>query len=225
MVNSVTASSLAQDVTSTTKSSNKLSQDFDDFLVLLTTQMQNQDPLSPMESTEFTNQLVGFSQVEQQINQNQKLEQMLSLQLSSMSTTALGYVGMEVSHLGDGAYYDGESPMPINYVINGDAVDAKLRVVNEDGNIVKTISLDTTGSNETIWDGTNEFSDNVAAGNYTFRVDALDKSGEAVDADTAVTGEVVGIEAQDGIVQLLLKGDYIVPMGSVLTAKNPITEG
>jgi flagellar basal-body rod modification protein FlgD len=224
MVDSVTASSLAQDVASTQKTSQKLSQDFDDFLVLLTTQMQNQDPLSPMDSTEFTNQLVGFSQVEQQINQNEKLEQMLSLQLSSMSTIALDYVGMEVSYIGNSAHYNGEDPVAIRYVINGDAVDAKLRVLDEKGNIVKTIKLDTTGDNDVIWDGTNDEGNAIDAGNYTFRVDALDSDDGAVQVSTAVPGEVVGIEAQDGIVQLLLEGDYIIPMGSVITAREPITQ-
>jgi flagellar basal-body rod modification protein FlgD len=66
--------------TSTAASSAKLTQDYNSFLKLLTTQMQNQDPLSPMESTEFTNQLVQFSQVEQQISQNTKLDKLVSLQ-------------------------------------------------------------------------------------------------------------------------------------------------
>ena len=67
---SINAGQLAAQQQTLQGQSNKLSEDFDDFLVLLTTQLQNQDPLSPMESTEFTNQLVSFSQVEQQINQN-----------------------------------------------------------------------------------------------------------------------------------------------------------
>jgi flagellar basal-body rod modification protein FlgD len=66
--------------TSTEASSAKLTQSYDSFLKLLTTQLQNQDPLSPMESSEFTNQLVQFSQVEQQISQNTKLDKLVSLQ-------------------------------------------------------------------------------------------------------------------------------------------------
>jgi len=56
-----------------------LASNFDTFLQLLTTQLQNQDPLSPMDSTEFTNQLVLFSQLEQQINQSKKLEQLVGV--------------------------------------------------------------------------------------------------------------------------------------------------
>jgi len=224
MVDSVTASSLAQDVASTAQTQQKLSQDFDDFLVLLTTQMTNQDPLSPMDSTEFTNQLIGFSQVEQQINSNEKLEQLLSLQLSSMSTIALDYMGMEVSYIGNGALYNGEDPIAIRYVINGEAEEAKLRVLNEDGDIIKTIDLDTTGDNEIIWDGKNENGDSAPSGNYTFRIDALDSEGLGVEVSTAVPGRVNGIEAQDGIVQLLLEGDFIIPMGSVITAREPANQ-
>src|SRR6478735_4764848 len=65
--------------TSTAASSAKLTQSYDSFLKLLTTQLQNQDPMSPMESSEFTNQLVQFSQVEQQISQNSKLDKLVSL--------------------------------------------------------------------------------------------------------------------------------------------------
>jgi len=74
MVTTTSISGLTTDAQKTTASKASLSQDFDDFLQLLTTQLQNQDPLNPMDSNEFTNQLVQFSQVEQQINSNQKLD-------------------------------------------------------------------------------------------------------------------------------------------------------
>lgn len=76
----------------------KLAEDFDQFLNLLTTQLQNQDPLNPMDSNEFTNQIVQFSQVEQAINTNQKLDSLVSLQLASISGAALNYVGMDISY-------------------------------------------------------------------------------------------------------------------------------
>src|SRR5262249_32024485 len=70
--------------------------DFAQFLTLLTTQLQNQDPLNPMDSAQFTNQLVMFSQVEQQINANQKLDSLVALGVSNGLSAALGYVGLDV---------------------------------------------------------------------------------------------------------------------------------
>ena len=73
----VTAADVANLGNNTNAASASLASDFDNFLVLLTTQLQNQDPLNPTDSTEFTNQLVQFSQVEQGINTNQKLDALL----------------------------------------------------------------------------------------------------------------------------------------------------
>ncbi|MEO0962032.1 MAG: flagellar hook capping FlgD N-terminal domain-containing protein, partial [Pseudomonadota bacterium] len=76
--------------------SSKLNTDFDTFLTLLTTQLKNQDPLEPLDSSEFTNQLVQFSSVEQNIATNQNLEQLLNLTFANFATDAVGYIGKEV---------------------------------------------------------------------------------------------------------------------------------
>src|ERR1051326_9398368 len=70
-----------------------LSSNFDTFLTLLTTQLKNQDPLQPMDSNQFTQQLVQFSQVEQQINSNKNLESLISLTKSQTTTAAVSYLG------------------------------------------------------------------------------------------------------------------------------------
>src|SRR5215813_8442151 len=81
---------------STTDAINKLSGDFNNFLTLLTTQLKNQDPLSPMDSTQFTQQLVAFTGVEQQINTNAKLDQLIGLDKSNLTTGAATYIGNEI---------------------------------------------------------------------------------------------------------------------------------
>src|SRR3546814_4696934 len=90
----VTATAAAQQGSSGARKS--LSENFDQFLTMLTVQLQNQDPLSPMDSTEFTNQLVMFSQLEQEIEQNSNLEQVIALQQATEATAALNYLGREV---------------------------------------------------------------------------------------------------------------------------------
>src|ERR1700745_1994530 len=71
----------------------QLSGNFQTFLTLLTTQLKNQDPLSPMDSNQFTQQLVQFSQVEQQINSNKNLEDLIALTKSQSATNAVSYLG------------------------------------------------------------------------------------------------------------------------------------
>jgi flagellar basal-body rod modification protein FlgD len=219
----ISSASLAQDIVQTQQSSTKLAQDFDDFLILLTTQLQNQDPLSPMDSTEFTNQLVGFSQVEQQINMNQKFEEMLGLQLSSMSTVALNYVGMNVSFLGNQSFFDGEKPLDIEYRLANEATFSKMRVINEEGETVRTLDLEKApGIHAVSWDGLDDQGDVVAAGTYDFVIDALDQEENVVPSDMSVPGHVVGIDSSGGVSQLLLEGERVIPVASVISAQQRV---
>lgn len=221
----LTAGSLAASQQNLSGQSAKLSQDFDDFLTLLTTQLQNQDPLAPTDSTEFTNQIVQFSQVEQQINQNNKLDQMLSLQLAGTSNVALGYVGLDVGYLGDLFYANGVDERQINYVLQGNAVSSKIHIKDaETGEVVRTLDGATTaGNHKVVWDGKDENGDPVDPTNYRVSVDALDSDDQAIATSTAVSGRVVGIESINGVIQLLLEGDAIVPVSSIINAKEPTT--
>src|ERR1044072_5533234 len=76
---------------------NTLTGNFQTFLTLLTTQLKNQNPLDPLDTNQFTQQLVQFAQVEQQIKQNSQLETLISLEKSAQATTALAYVGSTVA--------------------------------------------------------------------------------------------------------------------------------
>ncbi len=221
MVSDVTTSGIANDAANTLNQGLQLAEDFNEFLTLLTTQLQNQDPLSPMDSTEFTNQLVQFSQVEQAINQNQKLDDMLALQLANLSTIGLSYVGMDVSYLSIEANFDGEAPVTINYSLNEEVVSAQVNIYDEGGDLIYSAEAPTaTGQNEIIWDGTNTGGTTLEEGTYRVSIDALDSEGQSVDVSTAVSGRVRGIETQDGVVFLLV-GDRAVPISSVLQARVP----
>ena len=74
---------------------------YDTFLKLLTSQLQNQNPLSPMDSTQFTSQLVQYSSVEQAIKQNENLEKLIAMQSSTQSANAVGYIGKSVDMSGE----------------------------------------------------------------------------------------------------------------------------
>src|ERR1700760_4834360 len=98
-IGSATASSISSSTNpsgSTADAATGLTQNFNTFLTLLTTQLQNQDPLSPMDSNQFTQQLVMFSQVEQQINTNDNLQSLIALNLSQNANSAVNYIGRSV---------------------------------------------------------------------------------------------------------------------------------
>lgn len=199
----------------------QLTKDFSQFLTLLTTQLQNQDPMNPMDSNEFTNQLVQFSQVEQAINTNQKLDNLVNLQLSGMSGVALGYVGMDVMYRSADMNYDGENPVSVIYALNEQAKTAKINVFDEQGNLVYNGDAPKdAGRNEFVWEGVDLLNNPVEPGTYTVRIDAFDFDDKIMDTSTVVSGRVRGIESQDGVIFLLV-GERAVALGNVINATSP----
>ncbi len=216
-----TISTLTNDAQKTNAASQSLAGDFNDFLRLLTTQLQNQDPLSPMDSNEFTNQLVQFSQVEQQINSNQKLDSLLGLQLSSATSVALGYVGLDASYISSEAYFDGTSPVKMTYSLAEASTKATMRIVDEAGDTVYTKDVSgAVGKNDVTWDGKDSAGTEMDSGTYTVYVDALNQDGKSITSTIVTEGRVQGIEMQDGAIMLLI-GDRAVSIGNVLNAKVP----
>src|SRR6266446_9553353 len=107
MVSPISAAGTAATSSAAATSQQQLSTNFDSFLTLLTTQLQNQDPLQPMDSNQFTQQLVEFSQVEQQINSNKNLESLISLTKNQASVSAVSYLGKTLTLTdGTGALQD-----------------------------------------------------------------------------------------------------------------------
>lgn len=218
--NPVTTAGVANSAAKTGQSTVKLAEDFQQFLTLLTTQLQNQDPLSPMDSTEFTNQLVQFSQVEQQINMNQKMDNLVSLQLASISSVALGYVGMDISYVSAEMNYEGK-PIDINYALADEAVTAKINVYDENDNLVYSADAPkNAGTNQLTWNGTKTNGEALPKGTYSVKIDAVDKSGKAIENSTVVTGRVRGIETQNGIVYVLV-GERAIALSSIVNANSP----
>lgn len=221
MTSDVTLSSAANSASKTQAQSVKLAEDFNQFLTLLTTQLQNQDPLNPMDSSEFTNQLVQFSQVEQSINTNQKLDDMLALQLGSLSTVALGYVGMDVTYTGTEMNWDGTNPVSINYALEKNASVLKANVYDESGKLVRSMDAPkAAGGQKVSWDGKDNNGNVMAAGTYSIKVEAADNDQKPISVTTAVSGHVRGIEAQDGVIFLLI-GERAVALNNVIQAVNP----
>lgn len=224
MVSDVTLSGAVLDQQQTQASSDALASDFSDFLNLLTVQLQNQDPLSPMETNEFTNQLVAFTGVEQQINTNQKLDSLIATSLGSGFSSALNYVGKDASYVSSEFYNDGQSPSLIKYALNDNAIDATIRVLDQNGTVVyEEDAVTSTGSHDFVWDGRDSFGNQLEAGTYEVVVDALDIDGNGVGSTTVVQGFISGVETQDGVIFAII-GDRAVAVGNILNVKVPQSE-
>lgn len=186
-----------------------LAQNYDTFLKLLTTQLQHQDPLNPMDSDKFTSQLVAFSGVEQQIATNKSMEKLVSMLGASQSASAVAFIGKTVQLDGDTVpLQDGSAQW--RYTLPADAETVTLSVKNSIGQVVYTTDgPGKKGENSVTWDGRDANGNFLATGNYTLSIDAKDKTGNPVTATTTITGVVSSVEYVDGTNYLVVDGRRI----------------
>ena len=199
-----------------------LSDTFDNFLLLLTTQLQNQDPLDPLDSNEFTQQLVQFSGVEQQIKMNEKLDLMIAGQAFNEAAQAVGFLGKLVEAEGNQVDLSG-GKAPIAYDLESEADKVEILLANSAGRTVRTISGTTAaGRNELVWDGLDENGAPVADGAYTIQVRATKADDTTVNAKTYTIGKVTGVETIEGVLQLMV-GNTPVRLENVQSFREPTT--
>jgi flagellar basal-body rod modification protein FlgD len=167
-----------------------LAANFDTFLTLLTQQLKNQDPTDPMDTAEFTQQLVQYSQVEQQINTNKNFETLISLQRTSAASAALGYLGKTVVTKGDlGSLENGSAKW--TYQLPANASENQLVVSDSSGRIVRTLNGERgAGTHEFAWDGKGQNGETLADGVYRLEVRAKDSDGATVRSSISSTGIV-----------------------------------
>lgn len=200
MVTSVTDTTSTTTSSSTSSSSTSSLGDYDTFIQLLTTQLQYQDPLDPTDTSEFTSQLVQYSSLEQQMNTNDKLDELIS-SLNTLSLgSGVGYIGMTVEAEGNELTVEEDGTVDASWVysLDEEASSVTLTVTDEDGNTVYETSGDTAeGRNTFTWDGTDSDGDAVDAGSYTLTVTATDSDGNEISSTTYVSGTVTGVVSSD----------------------------
>lgn len=207
------------DTAATQASATSLGNDFDQFLTLLTTQLQNQDPLDPLDSTEFTNQLVQFSQVEQQIAQNERLEEIVGLQRASTINNAIGFIGKEVRYEGSQFSYDGSSELEMSYFLVENSAQTQISILDQSNNVIRSFSGSTAAGEHLLdWDGLDNDGNPVPPGQYELQVGAQDAEGRAVQTSSLVPGRVSGVEVIDGQVVLVMD-DLIVGIDTILSVR------
>ncbi len=228
-IQNASAASLANASTSTTNSNTaassqtQLTGNLNTFLNMLTTQLQNQDPLSPMDSTQFTSQLVQFSAVEQQINTNSNLQELISLQKTSQQAAAISYLGQTVSFSGSTLpLASGESAF--SYTLPSQAASHTVQIENSSGQVVNTRASPSgaAGTHDVSWNGTDSGGNQLADGEYTVVVTATDSNGNAITPTINAYGIVTGVTSDSNGVELEL-GDsgMSTPLSSVLSIHTP----
>jgi flagellar basal-body rod modification protein FlgD len=182
---------------STTAAESSLADTFDTFLALLTTQLQNQDPLDPMKSEQFTQQLVQFANVEQSINTNKKLDQLIGLQTSSQLNSAVSYIGKMVEVVTDQLMLT-DGTAKISYGLDRNAAHTAITIIDQNGRGVRTINGEiAAGRHEFEWDGRDSNGAEVPDGVFGFTVVSVDDNEETVDAVAASFGRVTGVKIVD----------------------------
>lgn len=184
----------------------QLSGNFNTFLTLLTSQLKNQDPTSPMDSSTFTQQLVMYSQVEQQIGTNSNLKTLIGQGTTQLGAYATSYLGKAVSITNGNAALSGGSAT-WSYNLGAAAASNTLTVTNASGRVVYTGTGETaSGNHQFAWNGKDNNGNQLADGTYTLTVTAKALDGSAVASQVASAGVVSEIDMTSGTPQLLIGG-------------------
>ncbi len=174
--------------------SSQIAGNFQSFLTLLTTQLQNQNPLDPLDTNQFTQQLVEFAGVQQQLNTNDSLATLVSLQQTAQSTQALGFVGQTVVVNGNTAALTNSSAtwqlsVPSNSTVN-------ISIASSTGQTVFTGKYAVSAGNNQpfTWNGEGTDGTQYPAGQYTLTATAADSTGAVVAVTTQVEGVVSSVD-------------------------------
>jgi flagellar basal-body rod modification protein FlgD len=192
----------------------------DEFLQLLVTKLQHQDPLQPMADEDFIAQLAQFSSLEQMHNIAAAIaesNQLGYLQTQSLNNAmAAGFVGKDVKVVCSGIYMDADNTACISYTTDQFAATVQFIIRDEQGNRVATLTRDNVGpgSHPLTWDGTDDLGSRVPEGRYTVEAIAADATGAAFEPSLSLIGTVEAVIYRDGVAYLRVEGVEI-PLGDV----------
>ena len=187
--------SLANQATQDTSARTRLSDNYDTFLVLLTAQLQNQDPLAPMDSTQFTQQLVQFSQVEQQIRTNEQLTGLVGQYQAASAGAALSYLGKDAIIEADETYLAG-GEANWAYRLPDTATSMTVTIKDASGRTVyeTTTVPRSAGEHLFTWDGERTDGETAPDGVYTIHIEALNADGNEITPSVNVRERIMGVD-------------------------------
>jgi flagellar basal-body rod modification protein FlgD len=174
----------------------QLAGNFNTFLTLLTTQLQNQDPLDPIDTNQFTQQLVEFASVEQQVNMNTNLQTLISMQQTSEATSALQFLGTTVTVNGSTSNLSNATNSPATWSFSAPSpATANVSITSSTGQTAfsGTVSL-SAGSQSFAWNGQGNNGVTWPDGTYKMTISATNANGQPVAISTQVQGVVSGVD-------------------------------
>ena len=208
---SSTTPSSGSTATAAGTSMQSLAGNFNTFLQLLTTQLQNQDPLDPLDTNQFTQELVEFASVEQQVNTNTNLQTLITLQQTTEATAALQFIGSTVTATGNTATLSNATGSPATWSINSAApATANITITNSSGQTAFTGTTTLNAGTQTYtWNGQGNSSVVWPDGNYTMTISATGANGQPVTVSTQIQGVVTGVNLSQNPPQLTVGGQSI----------------
>lgn len=187
----------------------------EDFLNLLIKQLSYQDPLSPMDSTQFTSQLSQFSSLEQLSNINTTLNDVLSFQHSMQNASVSNLIGRTVKVAGNAAYLGHTAD--IGYELSDDAASVEISIYDGTGKLVvsKEAGAQSQGVNTFVWDGEDAMGNKMPEGTYTFDVHAKDGSEKDIGVSSNSSGKVTGVVFKDSSTYLVLDNGINIHLSEI----------
>ena len=206
--------STGSSTSSITTSRQGIADNFDTFLQLLTTQLRNQNPLDPLDTNAFTQQLVQFSSVEQQLKTNDFLSALVQANANTVQTNAVNYIGKTVAAEGvRSELVNGKAVW--NFSLE-DAAKATVTIKDKAGNVVYTETGNLqAGAGTFSWDGKTSTGGKAPDGTYSISMTGINAEGKNVPITTQFTGTVTGVDFT-GSEPVLLIGQTRVNLSNVM---------
>ena len=186
-----------------------IADNFDTFLTLLTTQLKNQNPLDPLDTNQFTQQMVQFTSVEQQLKTNKFLETLANSAQNGSNVQAVSFIGRKVTAQGAQASLT-NSTATWQYTLDRPAPNSQITIRDAQGNTVHTEELAlTNGNGEYVWNGRDASGNQYPDGAYSITIEARDANNSPVTATTQISGVVSGVDLSGDAPVLLVNGSRV----------------
>lgn len=197
----------------------------DDFLTLLVAQLQNQDPLNPMDGTDFTAQLAQFSSLEQLQNMNTNLESMHTTATIQTYSNAVSFIGKTVTALGSQVYVNSGRSEDIQFELSDNAAGVFVSIYDDNGNYIQSLEYGamSAGTQSLTWNGYDYLGNQSPDGRYRYSLTALKADGSEVAVSTFTSDKVTGVNYKDGRAYLITANQEI-PLGDVVQVMDAQSE-
>ncbi|HEX9715148.1 MAG TPA: flagellar hook assembly protein FlgD [Desulfurivibrionaceae bacterium] len=216
-----TSSTLPVQDAATLAAVGKKTLDRSDFMTLFITQMQHQDPLEPMDSTDMASQLAQFSNMEATMKMSDNLEKLLGYQVSQNNLQLLTLIGKEVQGAGNTMGVVEGKVSTTQYTLADAADSCRIEIYDSAGRMADTVELGyaASGLHDLTWDATTPSGTVVDDGQYTYNVVAINALGQKVDVDYRSTGRVTGVNFDGGKAQVTVDKSVTMNVADILVVQ------